>query len=219
MTLAYKKNCMKHVVTIPAIAALMCLQTQAGAAEHAGWPEIQSLEVVHTITHDSPNMALTVFSAMGKPAYRLACHPYDYADEDGFDYSGFFHCRLQGLGPDEVLNDIFKPSLDWARFWTRARFDAPVGACRNHPYYGHRRVFLARGMEIGLEIKNYRASPGIVRLLKGEKPRYRFDFRVSVKNNPAANLPHAAPVPEYCASTYSIDGKGRLVEKVTIQAD
>ena len=50
-------------------------------------PEVNKADVV-----------LIINSRLGRPLYKLQCHPAGYTGDRDFDYSGDFECRLSSVG-------------------------------------------------------------------------------------------------------------------------
>lgn len=192
------------------------------------FPRVSRVSATFSISWDSPHVYLGVFSEKGIPLYGLVCHPGDFVDAEGGDYDNLFHCKLKPLDTADPFDDLFYPSVDWRRARTRALFDADQinGRCRNHPFYGARRVFLTRGMRVTLAIRDYSDPVPLIAQMKAlaanpnsQTSRYRFRLDVEIVPDARAKLPHAASVPEECWTTYQLKDKNRIVVKKHIGAD
>lgn len=192
-----------------------------GAAEKIPWPTISPLHAVFTVSTEEPHIETTIFSKEGKPLYHFTCHPGDYVDEYGSDYDHMYQCKMIPVDSNDILFDLFKPSEKWNKTRTRALFNYEhvAGGCKNHPYYGSKRQFSMRYMDVTLEIVKF-SSPSMADMLKGkQKPYFSFQMVVDIRPNPEAVLSHVSPVPEICEGSYELNNKGVAQEKIIIDKD
>jgi hypothetical protein len=155
---------------------------------HHSWPVIAPYSEVFTFTDgEFANASVILKGKDGHPLYRLECHTFSYSDPD-FDYSGDFECRLVSLYSKEpwstLLTDEPQQSRDWQ---SRGRFLASEleGACDKYPEYGAVRHFRLRGMQLTLEISDFKlVSKEIAKSQSGDPiPRFQ-SFRLHIKATP-----------------------------------
>ena len=211
-----------HLLLIIALSLnLILLSDEVSAKEKQIWPAISPLHAVFSISTDQPHVETIIFSKEGRGLYVLRCHPGDYMDEFDSDYDHMYHCKMLPTDLKDEMFDLFKPSKKWNRARTRALFrrEQVNGGCKTHRYYGAKRIFLMRNMEVTLEVTKF-SSPSVTDMLNGKrKPYFSFQLIVDIKPSPEAVLPHAAPVPEICEGSYELNKKGVAVETIDIDKD
>ncbi len=197
---------------------LTLLLVSASSQGKKTWPAVSPLRAVFSISTDQPHVETIIFSKEGRGLYSLRCHQGDYMDEFDSDYDHMYHCKMLPLDRKDELFDLFSPYDTWNKARTRALFrrEQVNGGCKNHRYYGSKRVFLMRNMKVTLEVTNFR-SPSVTDILKGKKkPYFSFQLLVDVKPAPEADQSHAEPVSELCFGSYELNKKGVAVETINV---
>lgn len=137
----------------------------AGSGDQRAWPEIQPVKrSFHLVDRQTMGAKLQIVSTKGTPLYLLECYinAYDREDPD-FDYSGDIECRLTSLYSKEAYSTLLTeekhPTRDWQ---SRGRLfvEDISGKCAAYPEYGKVRHFKLRGMNLTLEIKNFKVKAG-----------------------------------------------------------
>lgn len=127
------------------------------------WPEISPFKkIVHFAGRQSTK--LEIVGRRGTPLYLLQCYlnpSDDDNDSDHFSYSGAFECRLTSRYDNRqstLLTENPYPTRDWE---SRGRFliEEITGKCADYPDYGRVRNFKLRGMNLTLEIKDFKIKP------------------------------------------------------------
>jgi hypothetical protein len=157
------------------------------------WPAIQPLtKTFHFPDASKAAVDLSILSTASRPAYRIECHQLGFEDQ-AFDYSGDFECRLTSLYSKEAFSTLFTDDPEQSRDWqSRARFlsEELVGSCADYPEYGRVRNFQLRRMKITLALSD-------IVLNQSTQPRptlKAFDLGISVVPDSAATSAIAAPV-------------------------
>ncbi len=142
------------------VLTLCCIAipTVAIGEQESSWPCIVGLEKEYHFDNASEAaIELDILGVDGEGKYRLECHNYLYEEDQCFDYSGEFECRLVSLYSAEKYSNLLTENPEQSADWdSRARFfsNEVVGECAEFPDYGKKRSFRLRGMLLSLEIKD-----------------------------------------------------------------
>ncbi|MFZ6816886.1 hypothetical protein [Undibacterium sp. Ji22W] len=125
----------------------------------AEWPKIASVTGKEIFKEPAfAKFSKTILDEDGRALYELTCKNGDMDDDEDFNYSGLFHCRLSIVGASKsdshsLLFEGRTATSDWDG---RARFllNDVLGACGAYSDWGSVRTFLVRGMRIILKIRN-----------------------------------------------------------------
>jgi len=188
------------------------------------WPKVSPLDATFAVSSQNPHVETIVFSEKGDPVYRLTCHEGDFENDRDGSFDFLFHCKLFPMNTKVEFRDLFWPSDNWRRSRTRAKFRSGFdGLCKDHPYYGQRRIFQLRGMRIELQVSDFSQTPSVqeqlTRDLDPNEYRLKLKLRVIAVPDPTATARIAGPAQEVCDVEYSVDGNGRLVQKKRVYAD
>jgi hypothetical protein len=202
--------------------AFSCAHAQGKAV--STWPTITPFDHTFLFASDDPHIDAMIVSTNNKPLYRFVCHEGDYEDNETGDYNMLFQCKLFSLTDKKSgYLDLFLPSYTWRRSRTRAEFNSGLdGKCFSHPYYGHERTFMLRGMHIVLTASDFTETPSTAESLKRDliKPEhYALHLRVRFTPTPTAKNAIAGTAPEVCESSYELDKSGKVIETMQLYPD
>jgi hypothetical protein len=145
---------MKKAIVV--VAALFGIQP---ACHGQAWPQVKP--VIGEITLTDPETAkfqLAITDSQERPSYVLSCQSGDLEDDD-FNFSGLFHCRLISRYSKENVSSLLVESLPQTADWEgRARFllNQVVGQCADTPDWGAERTFVLRRMRLTLAVHDVR---------------------------------------------------------------
>jgi hypothetical protein len=150
-------------------------------------------------------VTLKILGKNRKPLYLLQCflNAYDRKDKD-FNYTGDFECRLTSLFDDyyahrTLLTEETPQLRDWA---SRGVFHINEleckrveGVCIKYPGYGRTRRFKLRGMDLIIEIDDFKMQDSSHGKKGVSRERMKeLDFTVIVKRDPKAVSNTAEPL-------------------------
>lgn len=178
------------------------------------WPEVQPLSTRYHVSEKNPDIFIGLYSSKGKVLYWFSCHAGDFEDEEGYEYYGLYQCRLRPAEKGEDYSpDILVSDTEWNSRAPRASFNIDAdGSCSTHRYYGKKRVFMARGMQVVLEMGDVSFWPSLEKTLSSGQSieRFKFDFTISIKADSNATTEIAESVPTFCSVTYSLGKNGKV---------
>ncbi|TBL75193.1 hypothetical protein EYY94_09360 [Obesumbacterium proteus] len=186
-------------------------------AASAGYPPIIPIHKQAEITSENTTFEFYLLSEEKIKIYEFVCRDGNYYDEADFgNFSGFYQCKLiKMLNNGQLGADVLAPDISWRSSVTRARFDVSsiIGGCRNHPEYGHERVFFVQGMKVVINIHDLKPTAGMVNLFD----RYKFTLDVNINNHPSSSSEFSGYEKEVCTAEYErIDQSGNYIDKVKI---
>jgi len=163
-------------------------------AASADYPPIIPIHKQAEITSENTAFEFYLLSEEKIKKYEFVCRDGNYYDEADFgNFSGFYQCKLiKMLNNGQLGADVLAPDISWRSSVTRARFDVSsiIGGCRNHPEYGHERVFF---------------------------DKYKFTLDVNINNHPSSSSEFSGYEKEVCtAESERIDQFGNYIDKVKI---
>src|SRR6266702_2828140 len=223
MTAETVKRALSVTIFLLLLVAIAFADGQQMKGRKRSWPEVAPLDRTFLFNSGDPHVEAAVTSKDGKSLYRFVCHEGDYEDDETGSYNFLFQCKLVPLDAREGGVDLFLPSMNWRRSRTRATFNSGLdGKCKDHPYYGSRRVFFVRGMRVELETSDFSFSPTIKEIRERDlvKPTaYSLKLRLHVTISPGAKNEVAGPVPEVCDSDYELGNAGQVIETKHLYPD
>lgn len=172
------------------------------------WPHVSpSMGVVKVVPEEGTGIEIDITDDHGQTAYKLSCRSGESEDDD-FNYSGLFHCRLVAHDiPDELpslLLDEAQATSDWQG---RARFllNDVIGSCGDVADWGSVRTFRLRGMQITLAVRDVTLSG-----IRGDFSVRSFQFEYEIQPDSTAHTSIAQkslePEPKWFASsTHCVD--------------
>lgn len=182
---------MNKVVFI--IIAMLCLSP---ACFGQPWPEIKPIsgEVVFV----EPAKAIFEIHITDKnlvSLYTLTCQSGDLDDND-FNFSGLFQCRLKSDYSNEYLSSLFVENVPQSADWEgRSRFllNHVVGQCAAVPDWGAERTFLLRRMRIVLEIHDVELTGN---LQSPVVKSFKFAYKIIPDDNAVSAITHKSKISE-----------------------
>jgi|SRR5271166_1804399 len=179
---------------------VLALFLQIGRSEAlaANWPIVKATSATQEFQDVSRAQAeATLQDVDGRPVYRLACRSGDLNDEEDFNYSGLFHCRLVSLYSTERLPSLLIDDEHATRDWEgRARFldQQVLGPCAKVAEWGAVRTLYLRNMRITLEVEPTRQDeqngrPGVAAF------RFRYEVRSDDEATSAIAMKAGSPEP------------------------
>ena len=160
------------------------------------WPNIKPIsgEIVFTDVENA-TLVINITDVHDKPMYTLACKSGDIDDND-FNFSGLFHCRLVSLYSLEYVSSLLVETQHHAADWEgRARFmtDQVVGKCAAIPDWGAERTFLLRQMRILLGVHNVELGGNIQYY---DVKSFKFTYNITSDDNAVSCIAHKSETSE-----------------------
>ena len=186
-------------------------------AASADYPSIIPVHKQSEITSENTAFEFYLLSEKKIKTYEFVCRDGDYYNESDFgNFSGFYQCKLiQIIKNGRLGADVLAPDISWRSSVTRARFDVSsiIGGCRNHPEYGHERVFFVQGMKVVINIHDLKPTAGMINLFD----KYKFTLDVNINNHPSSSSEFSGYEKEMCTAEYErIDQSENYIDKVKI---
>lgn len=209
---------MLAILALVIVGGTACDTTVMLSDPSTDWPGVKPISLNVHVTSKNPKVVLDVYSdrESSNPLYQLRCNAGDAEDrlEKEDYYYSMFQCHLIDMN-NKPLN-LLMGTESWVikDYHTRAIFtyEQLMGPCKDNPFYGFRREFKVRGMNVVLAISKFE-SPSMADMLSERvTPRFSFDFQVDITPNPSAvgGLPEPAPG-NYCGGYYELNSRGEAI--------
>jgi hypothetical protein len=176
-----------------------CVVFASIAANAKSWPTTRPATTSIEVTDfRQASASLAIENTRGESIYKLVCLSGERTEKD-FDYAGLIQCRLIDLGPNPVGPDLLnQPSAtrDWL---SRGKFEVSElkGNCAKDAYFGAKRIFQLRGMQIEIQVSDLREANTDQNAGRDAQVTYRLSLRATNNRNAKRATDSKVSLPKY----------------------